>query len=87
VCSSQYDDLGLEVVNERYLAALEFNEMNNVAKIHFNNQPYHAVPTTLNIVQNVTFKMLTNENNSISFINAPFPYLPEEKVNFSHIFI
>lgn len=82
----QYDDQ-LEVVNERYIFGMEADTIfnNTVLRIHYNNQPYHSFPTALSLVQNAVIKTMTKNRYSITFVNYPLPYVPEEKVSLKKI--
>ncbi len=41
---------------------------------HFNNQPFHIAPLTLNLITNTLFKYYTNSSSSsINLINHPLP--------------
>lgn len=72
----------LRLVNDRYIGTVELAKRREVdaVRIHFNNQFYHSFAILYSLVQNVTFKLLTRPENSLTFVNHPFPYNPSEKV-------
>ena len=71
------------MINERYIFGVEIENKfnNNLIRIHFNNQPFHAFPTALSTVQNAIIKTVGGEEYSLTFVNQPLPYVPEEKVS------
>jgi ATP-binding cassette, subfamily A (ABC1), member 3 len=49
---------------------------------HFNNQPYHIPPLTLNLISNSLYKYYSKSStNTINVINHPLPRTLDEKVN------
>lgn len=68
------------------MALYEYQASNDIEtiRVYFNNQPYHSFPIVYNILQNATFKLLTRDENSLQFINHPFPYIPSERVSTYH---
>lgn len=79
------------MINERYIFGAEIdNVFNNThIKIHFNNQPFHSFPTALSTIQNAVIKAISGDDYSLTFVNQPLPYVPEEKVSlfFSHSYL
>ena len=59
---------------DNYIVAAEFSETNKktMIKAFFNNQPFHVVPLTLNLVSNSILKYF-NGKGSITVINHPLP--------------
>lgn len=40
---------------------------------HFNNQPFHTAPLTLNLMTNALLRFFSNSSSSITVINHPLP--------------
>jgi hypothetical protein len=68
-------------VVDGYLIASTFSNLNENLSIiaHFNDQVYHAVPLTLNLINNALFKLYTSINNSITVFNHPLPRTVEDE--------
>jgi len=85
LCSNQRDnidqflacmgEIDVYYIVDGYLIASTFSNQNDNLSIiaHFNDQIYHAVPLTLNLVNNALFKLYTSVNNSITVYNHPLP--------------
>lgn len=65
-------------VNSRYLFGVSFEE--NRIVTWFSNQPYHAAPITLLLLQNAVMKTIC-ENCSISVTNRPLAFRAESRVS------
>ena len=68
-------------LTDNYIVASTFESKNESISItaHFNNQAFHAVPFTINLINNALFKYLTEANNSITVYNHPLPRTVEER--------
>lgn len=64
----------LQLYIDNYIVAAEFSEANKKTSIKafFNNQPFHVVPLTLNLVANSILKQF-NSQGQITVINHPLP--------------
>lgn len=88
VCIGKLTEIGLSLLTDNYIVGASFqsntNEFDNNTKIiaHFNNQPYHAPPLTLNLATNSLYKYLSNSSSAqINVINHPMPRTPDEEIN------
>ncbi len=66
------------ILNNQHFSAFDFSIKNSSQNIeitgHFNNQPFHIPPLTLNLITNTLFKYYTNSTkSSINLINHPLP--------------
>jgi len=66
------------ILNNQHFSAFDFLIKNSSQNIeitgHFNNQPFHIAPLTLNLITNTLFKYYTNSSSSsINLINHPLP--------------
>ena len=71
-CMSRID---LNNAVDRFLVAETFSYKDKkiLVTAHFNNQPFHIPPLTLNLVSNALYQFFTNTNNLITVINEPLP--------------
>lgn len=69
--------LSLNYINDNYIVAATFdgNSIDDLSiTAHFNNQPYHVPPLSLNLVTNSLLKSLLNSSkHHITTINHPLP--------------
>lgn len=69
---------GVYEINQRYILGIDI--INWRANLHFNAQPYHSLPTILNLFYNAIMKDNLDSDHEISFINHPLQFLPSEMV-------
>lgn len=64
-----------------YVVGASFIGSNNPKVIAwFNNQPYHALPLTLNLIYNAILKGINGSEYGIEVQNEPLPFTQETKV-------
>lgn len=87
-CIGRISDVGLSLLTDNYIVAATFQsntsqfDKNTKIIAHFNNQPYHTPPLTLNLATNSLFKYLSNSSSAqINLINHPMPRTPDEEIN------
>lgn len=83
ICIGNLPDTGLSLLTDNYLVGTTFTSDNKIIG-HFNNQPYHVAPLTLNLITNILFQFLTNlthDDVKINVINHPMPRTPDEQIN------
>jgi len=82
-CIGQLPNVGISLITDNYIVGATFETNgSNITKItgHFNNQPYHAPPLTLNLITNSILKMRTNSPKAqINVINHPMPRTLDEE--------
>ncbi|KAL7030128.1 hypothetical protein ACKWTF_006533 [Chironomus riparius] len=62
----------LSNVNLNYMVGTTFNE--SVITVWFNNQAYHTVPLTINLINNAILKSVSSIPKSIRVTNKPLPF-------------
>jgi ATP-binding cassette subfamily A (ABC1) protein 3 len=66
-------------VNQRYLFGVSFRNPKTML-CWFSNQPYHAAPISLNLLENALLRTVCGKNCSINVTNKPLKYRPESRV-------
>lgn len=83
-CIGEIPKVGLSLYTDNYIVGATFEaNATNVTKIigHFNNQPYHTPPLTLNLITNSMLKMISQSTDAqINVINHPMPRTFSEEV-------
>ena len=82
-CIGKLSNVGLSLITDNYIVGATFEANgSDITKIigHFNNQPYHAAPLTLNLITNSILKLFTNSSDAqINVINHPMPRTLDEE--------
>jgi len=78
-------DYNFNVLDKEHYSAVDFLIKNSSQNVeitgHFNNQPFHILPLTLNLITNTLFKFYTNSStSSINLINHPLPRDESDKL-------
>lgn len=68
----------LPAVRMRYIVGASFNEKNITG--WFNNEPYHSLPLTLNLIHNSILYTSNSTKHNISITNRPMPFSLETKM-------
>lgn len=69
----RFAEKDLLLVNSQHLVGISNNDRNIIG--WFNNQPYHTMPLSINMIHNAMVKSKISTNHSISVINDPLPFL------------
>lgn len=73
----------MSTVNLNYMVGTTF--AGNVITVWFNNQAYHTVPLTVNLINNAILKGRLGDEYSITLTNKPLPFSLDTTVSLSHI--
>lgn len=75
----RFAEKDLFVVNSQHLVGISNDDGSIIG--WFNNQPYHTMPLSVNMIHNAMVKSKINSNYSISIINDPLPFLPSSRAD------